>query len=119
VRSPGPSVSVAAVAAAAFLLLGPCAPPARAQSTSPVDGITPLGLSPGRPAGSFPLSGFEAVNLFNGNLNFALPLLRVEGRGEAGFTMHLTIERRWSLRLTNPRKLYGSRTCTRRSGTGA
>jgi RHS repeat-associated protein len=103
VRSARPS----AVAATALLLLGPCAPLARAQSTSPVDGITPLGLAPGRPAGSFPLSGFESVNLFGGNLSFALPLLRVEGRGEAGFTMHLAVERRWSLRLTNPRKQHG------------
>ena len=112
-----PAVRLASVARLASLspfsaliasLAALAAAPALAQSTSPVDGITPLGLSPGRPAGSFPLSGFEAVNLFNGNLNFALPLLRVEGRGEAGFTMHLTIERRWSLRLTNPRKSPGA-----------
>jgi RHS repeat-associated protein len=88
------------------VLLAPAAP-ALAQSASPVDGITPLGLAPGRPAGSFALSGFEAVNLFNGHLSFALPLLRVQGRGEAGFTMHLTVERRWSLRLSNVRRNPG------------
>jgi hypothetical protein len=54
-----------------------------AQSTTAVDGYTPLGLSPGAPAGSYGLSGFENVNLFNGNLNFSLPLLGVGGRGGA------------------------------------
>jgi hypothetical protein len=29
------------------------------------DGTTPLGLSPGTPTGSYPLSGFDNVNLFN------------------------------------------------------
>lgn len=97
--------AAALVALAAVLVVAGA--PARAQSTSPVDGITPLGLSPGRPAGSFLLSGFEAVNLFSGNLNVALPLLEVRGRGEAAFTMHLVIERRWALRLSNPRRLGG------------
>ena len=35
------------------------------------DGTTPVGLKPGAPAGSYALSDFENVNLFNGNLNFA------------------------------------------------
>ena len=48
------------------------------------DGTTPLGLSPGAPAGSYALSDFDNVNLFNGNLNFALPLVKVGGRGGAG-----------------------------------
>jgi len=43
------------------------------QTTSNTDGSTPLSLTPGAPAGSFALSGFDNVNLFNGNLNFHLP----------------------------------------------
>jgi RHS repeat-associated protein len=66
-----------------------------AQSTTAVDGYTPLGLSPGAPAGSYSLSGFEYVNLFNGNLNFALPLLGVGGRGGAGYQITRPIERKW------------------------
>ena len=59
------------------------------------DGATPLGLSPGAPAGSYPLSDFEDVNLFNGTLNFALPLVKIEGRGEAGYSLTLRIDHKW------------------------
>ena len=45
------------------------------------NGKTPSGMAPGSPAGSYPLSGFENINLFNGNLSFHLPLLTVGGRG--------------------------------------
>ena len=45
-----------------------------AQTSSATDGSTPLGLQPGAPAGSYPLSSFDNVNLYNGNLNFRLPL---------------------------------------------
>jgi RHS repeat-associated protein len=50
----------------------------------------------GRPAGSYDLSDFDNVNLFNGNLNFRLPLLSVGGRGEASFTIPYVIENRWT-----------------------
>jgi RHS repeat-associated protein len=49
----------------------------------------------GRPAGSYDLSDFDNINLFNGNLNFRLPLLNLGGRGEAGFTISYLIENRW------------------------
>ena len=40
---------------------------AGAQTASfATDGGTPLGMSPGAPAGSYALSGFESVNLYNG-----------------------------------------------------
>lgn len=51
--------------------------------TSATDGSTPLGLQPGAPAGSYALSGFDNVNLYNGNLSFQLSLLGVSGRGGA------------------------------------
>src|SRR5215213_910409 len=56
------------------------------------DGATPLGIAPGTPAGSYSLSGFDNVNLYNGNLNFNLPLLRVGGRGGAKTSMNLNID---------------------------
>src|SRR5262245_52576969 len=58
---------------------------------------TPPGLAPGAPAGSYALSDLDNINLYNGNLNFRLPLLKMGGRGGAGYTMMLLIERHWSV----------------------
>lgn len=62
-----------------------------AQSRA-TNGATPTGLAPGAPAGSYSLGGFDNVNLFNGNLNFSLPLLKIGGRGGAQSGMNLTID---------------------------
>jgi hypothetical protein len=75
---------------------------AYAQGTSATDGSTPTGMAPGAPAGSYALTGFENVNLFNGHLNFHLPLLQVGGRGSAGYTINLNLERQWRTRKTPP-----------------
>ena len=64
---------------------------AQQSTTTITDGRTPSGVAPGSPAGSYPLSGFDNVNLFNGNLNFRLPLLSVGGRGSAGYTMMMAL----------------------------
>jgi YD repeat-containing protein len=64
---------------------------------SPTDGHTPLGMEAGAPAGAFALSGFDNVNLFNGNLNFRLPLLQVGGRGSAQMTITLPVEVHWTV----------------------
>lgn len=73
---------------------------ANAQFTSTsTDGSTPLGLSPGAPAGSHALSGFDNINPYNGNLNFHLPLAGVIGRGAAGMTVTLKIDSKgWRIR---------------------
>ena len=87
----------------------------RAQTTSVTDGSTPSALTPGAPAGSYPLSGFENVNLYNGNLNLALPLIKAGGRGEAQFPMMLTIEQHW--KVSSPKPLPNCEltgTCDRR-----
>jgi RHS repeat-associated protein len=65
------------------------------QAQSVTDGATPLGLTPGMPAGSYPLSDFDAVNLYNGSLGFRLPLLSVGGRGNTGYAMTLRLEQKW------------------------
>src|ERR1043165_7731372 len=57
--------------------------------------FTPLTEQPGAPVGSYPLSGFDNVNLFNGHMNFRLPLMQIGGRGRAGYTMMLLIEQHW------------------------
>lgn len=68
-----------------------------ASAQSDTDGTTPSGLAPGSPAGAYPLSGFEDVNLFNGNLNFHLPLVTAGGRGGARHAMTLPIDQRWTV----------------------
>jgi RHS repeat-associated protein len=71
-----------------------------AQSSA-TDGRTPPGLAPGAPAGSYGLSGFENVNLFNGNLNLSLPLLQIGGRGGARSGMNLTLDStHWTVERT-------------------
>ena len=65
--------------------------------TSRMDGHTPSGLTAGSPVGSYPVSGFESVNPYNGALNFQFPLLRIGGRGSAGYTMMLPIETKWNV----------------------
>lgn len=55
-----------------------------------------VGKEAGSPTGSYPLSGFDSVSLFSGNLNFNLPLLPVGGRGAAGTQLILNIQRNWS-----------------------
>lgn len=77
------------------VLLTLAAHSARAQS--PTDNGTPLGMAPGSPEGSYALSGFEDVNLYNGGLSFSFPLLRIGGRGSAGYTMQLPIDSKWSV----------------------
>ncbi len=79
------------VAALALLVLAVNQAHAQTTTTSVVDGTTPLGLSRGAPAGSYPLSGFESVNLYNGNLNFRLPLLQIGGRGSANTVSMLAL----------------------------
>lgn len=66
-----------------------------AGQTKPTDGGTPLGLQAGAPAGSYSLGSGDNVNLYNGTLNYSLPLLRVGGRGSAGHTIVLPMERHW------------------------
>lgn len=80
---------------AVICLLLCCSVNAQNKATSATDGRTPLGIAPGTPAGSLPLSRFDNINPFNGGLNFSLPLLNVSGRGGAGYTMTLPIEQKW------------------------
>jgi len=82
--------------AAIFLMLGWGEPRLQAQA-SITDGTTIPSIAPGAPAGSYTLSKFETVNVYNGHLNFTLPLLKVGGRGEAGYTISLPIERSWRI----------------------
>jgi RHS repeat-associated protein len=74
-----------------FLLIL-CGTSAAAQNTtSPTDISTPAGMARGTPAGSYELSGFDHVNLYNGNLDFHLPLLGIGGRGGAKTAIILSL----------------------------
>jgi RHS repeat-associated protein len=67
------------------------------RSQSSTDGLTPPALTPGSPASSYSLTDFENINLFNGNLNFHLPLVKIGGRGSAQTALVLKIETRWRI----------------------
>ena len=60
-------------------------------------GVTPLAVTPGAPTGAYSLSGFDNINLYNGSLGFRLPLLSMGGRGGAGHTVMLPIEKKWQV----------------------
>ena len=73
---------------------------AQDTSTNPLDGFTPAGLQAGSPTGSFPLSDFDVVNPYNGNLNFSLPLLKAGGRGSTGYALTQAISTQWTVTYT-------------------
>jgi RHS repeat-associated protein len=81
-----------------LLLLVSIGPIARADSMT--DAMTPSGIAPGTPAGSYALSDFDNINIFNGSMNFNLPIHHVDGRGTAGYTMSLPIEQLWRVDRT-------------------
>jgi RHS repeat-associated protein len=88
-----------------FLISVLCGIPAgvRAQGpTTTTEGTTPLGTSPGSPAGSYALSGFDNVNIYNGGVNLSIPLVHIGGRGAAGYTMMVPFNtKHWG--ITHPR----------------
>ena len=87
-----------ALAAALLITLN-----AAAQSMAVTDGSTPLGLSPGSPAGSYSLSDFESINLYNGSLNLTFPLLKMAGRGGAVQPLVARLGTKWLItRQLNP-----------------
>jgi RHS repeat-associated protein len=91
--------SLARLAPLAVLLCLMLAGNGVAQTTGTTDKMTPAGLAPGSPAGSYALSGFDNINLFNGNLNFRLPMVAVGGRGSAGYTITLSLNSKgWHVR---------------------
>jgi hypothetical protein len=79
------------------LLLLSASSSAQNSFTTATDGQTPLAMAPGAPDGAYALSAFDNVNLYNGNLNFRLPLRSVAGRGGAQMVMTLPLETHWSV----------------------
>src|SRR5258707_1008233 len=82
------------------------------QTTGPLDRQTPLALTPGAPAGSR-IEDIASVNLFNGNLNFALPLATAGGRGDIQAALILTIERHWQVQTRCDLSITGQFYCNK------
>src|SRR6185503_4218662 len=68
-----------------------------ANAQSSTDGTTPLALTPGSPTGTYALSAFDVVNLYNGSLNFRLPIYQIAGRGGAAYTITLQVQKKWTV----------------------
>src|SRR5260370_27729143 len=71
--------------------------PVLAHAAQDFSSRTPLALSPGAPAGSNDLSGFDSVILYRGNLSVHLPLHEVVGRGDTRYTMYIKLDRKFSV----------------------
>src|SRR5438552_3848077 len=99
-------IVLAGAGLAAFLLPTIAAAQSTSETTSIFGGMTVPLVAPGTPAGSFALSGFETVNLYSGKLNVRIPLMNVGGRGEAGYTMFLPVQRNWEIEKTVDGSLY-------------
>jgi RHS repeat-associated protein len=67
------------------------------QAQGSTDGTTPLGLTAGAPSGTYPLSDFDVVNLYNGTLNLRLPIYQIAGRGGAAYPITLQVEKKWTV----------------------
>ncbi|HET8781231.1 MAG TPA: hypothetical protein VFM63_02345, partial [Pyrinomonadaceae bacterium] len=80
----------------AIILITVCAS-LNVNAQGSTDGTTPIGLTPGSPSGTYPLSDFDVVNLFNGTLNFRLPIYQVAGRGGAAYPITVRIEKKWTV----------------------
>ncbi|NOT62628.1 MAG: hypothetical protein HOP19_20675 [Acidobacteria bacterium] len=79
---------------------------AQAHNTSTINGGTSPGNAPGAPAGSYKLSDFERINLYNGHLSLSFPLLQVAGRGTAGYSPMLNINP-WAWTVSSQYQSHG------------
>ncbi len=85
------------ITAAVLLLITPTVNFSQTVSSYSTDSNTPASLATGAPAGSYSISDIENVSLFSGNLNVTLPLIKIGGRGSAGYTISLPFEHRWRI----------------------
>jgi len=63
-----------------------------------VFGATHAAFTPGAPAGSYPLSNLDTINMYNGNLNVNFNFTEVIGRGKAKYPISMPINNsKWSV----------------------
>jgi hypothetical protein len=92
-------LSLCALRAAGIVILMLATTDMTSAQTNTTDRNTASGIATG--SSSYALGGFDNINLFNGNLNFKLPLLVVGGRGGAEVSMHLALNtKRWRVKHT-------------------
>lgn len=91
-----------ALATALVLLASPILLQAQNPPAIPsVNGTPSVSIAPGGPSGAFELGGFEDINIYNGQVNIALPLYTIKGRGKAGFTLGLLLSQKpWTVQTT-------------------
>lgn len=53
-------------------------------------------LAPGAPASSYPLSGIDNINYYNGNLGIHIPVAAIGARGSVGQSIFVPIQRQWA-----------------------
>ncbi|HEX3681393.1 MAG TPA: hypothetical protein VHU83_02545, partial [Bryobacteraceae bacterium] len=70
--------------------------PVRGQSTTSVtDSRTPPEVAMGIPTSAYALTNIDTVDPYTGSVNIHIPLYKVGGRGEAGYTVMLLMESKW------------------------
>ena len=68
-----------------------------AATTTNTDGYTPTAVKPGIQAASDGANGIGGVSLYTGGASISIPLLDVGGRGHAGYTIVLPLQRLWRI----------------------
>jgi hypothetical protein len=63
-----------------------------AAPSTGVGGFVPTNLTPGAPAGSYPLSGFEHINYANLHMSIYIPVAPAAGRGEASLPIGFSLD---------------------------
>ena len=65
------------------------------QTLSVTDSSTPPAVAAGIPLSSYALSNIDTVDPYTGSVNIHIPLYKVGGRGNAGYTVTLLMEQKW------------------------
>ena len=63
------------------------------------DAVAVPAIQGGNPSSSYSFGSVSHVNLYNGKLNVTIPLVRIGGRGSAGYNMVLPVEQIWAIRV--------------------
>jgi hypothetical protein len=80
---------------AAALGLAAAHPVCGQSTTSVTDSRTPPEVAAGIPSSAYALTNIDTVDPYTGSVNIHIPLYKVGGRGEAGYTVMLLLESKW------------------------
>lgn len=88
----------------AFLLSAALLPLGSARAVDEPDlteGFTPPEITAGGLLGGFPMSGFDSVNPYSGQLAISIPLRSIAGRGALSHTVAVSISQNWHINAHN------------------